>query len=516
MRVELDDETCLSLSLDNALGLLHDLRPQRHCLIRMSTTAQDRLENSASAKSAGRGPPLRVCVLGLGFVGAALAAAVASARRADGSAAFHVVGLERDSSDGRAKVKAIAEGGVAFANTDEKLAAALRDAKARGNLTATTDAEVLRDTQIAVVDINLDLAQADGRASVDYSNLRAAVRMLAERLPRGALIVVETTVPPGTCARVLAPDIDAVVSARGLPPNSILLAHSYERVMPGPDYFDSIVNFWRVYSGRTPEAADACERFLSEVVNVERFPLKRLATTTDSETAKVLENSYRAVTIALMEEWGRFAEAAGVDLLSVIDVIRMRPTHSNIRRPGFGVGGYCLTKDPLFAEVAARDLFGQPLTFPFSAQAVELNNAMPLANLERLSTHFGGSLRGRRILLLGVTYREDTADTRLSPSEIFYREAGARGAELTAHDPLIRHWSELGLDLPVGLPAAAGFDAVVFAVPHSSYRRADWRKWLGAARPVLFDANDVLPQAVRAELKAAGATMVVTGIGDAV
>jgi nucleotide sugar dehydrogenase len=483
----------------------------------MTASTHDVIENSPGRQVARDAPSTRVCVVGLGFVGAALAAAVASARRPDGSAAFEVIGLEQDSPDGRAKVKAIADGGLVFANTDEKLAAALSEAKARGNLAATTDASVLSSVQIVVVDINLDLTASDGRHSVDYGNLRAAVRMLAERLPRGALIMVETTVPPGTCARVLAPEIDAVVTLRGLPPHSILLAHSYERVMPGPDYFDSIVNYWRVYAGHTLEAANACEKFLSQFVNVERFPLKRLPTTTDSETAKVLENSYRAVTIALMEEWGRFAEAAGVDLLSIVDAVRMRPTHSNIRRPGFGVGGYCLTKDPLFAAVAAHDLFKRDdLAFPFCRQAVDTNNAMPFANIDRLTAHFAGSLQGKKILLLGVTYREDTADTRLSPSEIFYREAQARGADVVVHDPLICRWDELAIDMPAELPGPESLDAVVFAVPHRGYRDIDWLLWLGDARPVMFDANDVLPPAARAQLKAAGVSVIVTGIGDAV
>lgn len=456
-----------------------------------------------------------MCVIGLGFVGVALAAAVANASRDDGAPAFQVIGLERDTPDGRAKTAALTDGGLTFANTDPKLATALANARERGNLIATTDVEALTKAQIAVIDINLDLMQNADGPQVDLTNLRAAVHQLALKLPKGALIVVETTVPPGTCAQILAPEIEHALAERGLPPGSLLLAHSYERVMPGPDYFDSIVNYWRVYAGHTPEAADVCERFLSQVVDVRRFPLKRLASMTDSETAKVLENSYRAVTIALMEEWGRFAEAVGVDLLSVVDAIRMRPTHSNIRRPGFGVGGYCLTKDPLFAQVAARDIFGYDLTFPFCEQAVAINNAMPLANLNRLTALFGGSLAGRNLLLLGITYREDTADTRSSPSEIFHRAAVARGAKITVHDPLVTRWPETGVAVQPSLPPPAGYDAIVFAVRHQIYRNTDWLKWLGAARPLLLDTNDVLPETMRTQLRSSGARLVVTGIGEA-
>src|SRR5439155_14626233 len=144
-------------------------------------------------------------------------------------------------------------------------------------------------------------------------------------------------------------------------------------------------------------------RFLSCFINVRDYPLTRVGSTTASETGKLLENSYRATTIAFMEEWGRFAEANGIDLFEVIDAIRVRPTHSNMRQPGFGVGGYCLTKDPHFGAISARQLFGRSdLTFPFSTQAISVNAAMPIGTVDRLECLLGGSLRGKTVLLLGV------------------------------------------------------------------------------------------------------------------
>jgi UDP-N-acetyl-D-glucosamine dehydrogenase len=204
----------------------------------------------------------------------------------------------------------------------------------------------------------------------------------------------------------------------------------------------------------------------------------------------VLENSYRATTIALMEEWGRFAEATGVDLFEVISTIRRRPTHSNMRQPGFGVGGYCLTKDPLFADYGARELLGlDGLDFPFSRRAVDVNNVMPLVTLDKLEELLG-DLGGKRILLLGVSYRQDVADTRSSPSTLFVTNARARGAEVVAHDPFVKSWptQPVAHDLPI--PRA--FDAVVFAVPHTEYQRMDVAGWLGDARPLVVDANRVL------------------------
>lgn len=456
-----------------------------------------------------------VCVQGLGFVGAAVAAAVASATAPDGGPIFNVVGVDLPTPEGRSKASAIDRGRLPFACTDGKLTAALAAAHRRGNLVATTDEAAYEIADVTIVDLPLDLAKREGSTSVDWEPFRAGVRTLGERMPPGSLVIVETTVPPGTCEKVVRPEIERALAARGLPPSAILIAHSFERVMPGEEYLDSILNFWRAYAGCTPDAELACERFLRQVVNSQAYPLTRLPSTTASETAKVLENSYRAVNIALIDEWSRFAEAVGVDLFEVIDVIRRRPTHSNIRRPGLGVGGYCLGKDPLFAAIGARELFGLDLEFPFSALALEVNRFMPMATIEAIQSLLDGGLRGKTLLVLGAAYRPGVADTRNSPTERLVREARSRGARVEVHDPLVRDWPELDLRLPSDIPPPAGTDAIVFAVAHAEYRRLDLLAWLGEARPLLFDANDVLTPEQRAILVQADHRLASIGRGKA-
>ncbi len=446
-----------------------------------------------------------VCVQGVGFVGTAMALAVASARDAAGSPFYNVAGVERDTPAGRSKSAALTAGTLPIESTDPLMGQALQTALQAQNITATTDQSVYGAAHVVIVDINLDLQFTDdGEPQVDFGPLRSSARMLGSTLRPGTLVVVETTVPPGTCERVVAPELDTALEERGLPPGSILLAHAYERVMPGAAYFDSIVNYWRVYAGLTTEAAQACEDFLSKVVNVEAFPLTRLPSVTASEIGKLLENSYRATTIAFMEEWGRFAEAIDVDLFQVISAIRMRPTHSNMRQPGFGVGGYCLTKDPLFAQFGAHELFGlRDLDFPFSSEAVRKNEVMPLVTVDKLEQLLDGSLAGRRVLLLGIAYREGVGDTRFSPSKIFRDAAVERGAAVLAHDPLVARWDDHG-EVPSELPSPEGFDAVVFAVAHPEYVRLDVATWLGSARPLVMDANAVLGNDQLADLRQVG------------
>jgi UDP-N-acetyl-D-glucosamine dehydrogenase len=456
-----------------------------------------------------------VCVQGLGFVGSAMAIAVADARRPDETPAFNVIGVELPTPEGRAKAAAINSGRLPVTTTDEKLASAFAGAHDRGNLVATLDDRAYSLASVTVVDVPLDVIHLDTGPSVVLDGFRSAVRTLGRFMPPGALVVVETTVPPGTCEKVVAPELAAALAERGLPPEALLVAHSYERVMPGDLYFDSIVNFWRSYAGLTPDAADACEAFLSQVVNVAEYPLTRLSSPTACETAKVLENSYRATTIALMEEWGRFAEAIGVDLFEVISTIRRRPTHSNMRQPGFGVGGYCLTKDPLLGAVAARQLFGlDQIEFPFSTLAVETNRHMPLVTLGMLEGLLGG-LNGKSVLLLGVSYRQDVADTRYSPAEVFVRAARDRGAEVTCHDPLVTHWAELDIGIDDQIPPPDSFDAVIFAVPHREYAALDVAKWLDGSRPLVLDANGVLSEEQQRQLREIGCVLASIGRGTA-
>jgi nucleotide sugar dehydrogenase len=327
-----------------------------------------------------------------------------------------------------------------------------------------------------------------------------------------ALVIIETTVPPGATERIVLPVLRQELARRGLPDDRFKLAHCYERVMPGANYFDSIVNMPRVYAGIDDRSADACEAFLHTVEDPGLCPATRLSSTTASELGKVLENTYRAVTIAMMEEFTEFAEEIGVDLFEVVKSIRPRPTHSNIRSPGFGVGGYCLTKDPLLPGLAARQLFNLERAFPFASLAIEVNQMMPRRVVWRLKQVLGG-LAGRRIILLGLSYRPEVGDTRCSPSYSFVREARAEGAALLVHDPMVRHWDEMDLDVPAVMPSAAGSDAVVLAVPHQDYACFDYAGWLGDARPVFLDGFDVLTTAQRQQLRALGCRVESIGRG---
>jgi UDP-N-acetyl-D-glucosamine dehydrogenase len=456
---------------------------------------------------AGRRPV--VCVQGLGFVGAAVCVAIASARDPHGRAVYDVLGVDLPTPDGMQRIEALNKGTFPFATTDVQLQAKLQQALATGNLAASSDPRIFGTATIILVDVPLGIREN----ALELEPFQAAIETLGAYIRPDALVIVETTVPPGATSDIVVPVLRRQLAARGLPTDQVRIAHCYERVTPGASYLQSIIDMPRVYAGINEQSADACEAFLRTIVDDTKAPPTRLGNTTASELSKLLENSFRAVTIALMEEFATFAENVGVDLFEIADAIRIRPTHRNIRSPGFGVGGYCLTKDPLIAGLAAREIFGLEQAFPFSSLAVSTNRVAPHRVLERLSGLMGGELRGRRILLLGLSYREDIGDTRHSPSEVFYRAAKAKGAEVLVHDPLVQHWREQEMDPPEDVPAAAGLDAVVLALPHGFYRAFDYPGWLGPHRPLFLDAFNVLTSDRRRELRGLGCRVESIGRG---
>ncbi|NQV83835.1 MAG: nucleotide sugar dehydrogenase, partial [Rhodospirillales bacterium] len=234
-----------------------------------------------------------VCVQGLGFVGAAMALTIASARRPDGDPQFNVIGIDLPTEQGKHAIGSLNAGIFPAPTTDAALVAAAEQAHKADNLAATSDAGAIALASVILVNVHLDITDTETGPGVRFENFTAAIEAIGDHMQAGALIIVETTIPPGTCEKVVAPILSDRLKARGLGEDDFLLAHSMERVMPGDQYLDSIINFWRVYAGHTPAAGDACGEFLSRIINVKDFPLTRLASTTASEITKIMENSYR-------------------------------------------------------------------------------------------------------------------------------------------------------------------------------------------------------------------------------
>lgn len=426
--------------------------------------------------SRNEGKPV-VVVQGLGFVGSVMSLVCANAINAE----YAVVGIDLPSCDSFWKIGSFREGNLPLGSTDPKVPEFFENAIRQGNHMATFDPFVFSVADVVIVDVNLDVSKHSGEEGelldfdVDLGAFEKAIRTIADHCKPDVLIVVETTVPPGTCENVVLPILKSGLSGRNLDSESFRLGHSYERVMPGPDYIDSIQNFYRVYSGINEESAESTEAFLRTIIRTDEYPLTRLKNTNATEMAKVLENSYRAANIAFMVEWSRFAEEAGVDIYEVVRAIRMRDTHKNMMLPGIGVGGYCLTKDPLLASWSRQKIFDAQEGLSQSEQGVRINDQMPyfafrflVRNLESLSKE----MRGLKILLLGVSYRGDVGDTRYSPVELFCKLLLSAQCEVFAHDYFVKHWEEcsLAVDSDIENALKVDFDVLAITASHSEYK----------------------------------------------
>ena len=431
-----------------------------------------------------------VVVQGLGFVGAVMSLVCANAHGRD----YAVIGVDRADEAGRSRISALNAGQFPLVADDPKIEVLYRSALERNCFTATCDEYAYSLADVIVVDINLDVAKAGsepndlGGYSVDLSAFRAAMHAIARRCREDVLILVETTVPPGTCEQVVKPAITDGLRQRGLSTERFRLGHSCERVMPGPNYVDSIQSFYRAYSGVDDRSAEAIEAFLRTVIRTDKYPLTRLAGTNASEIAKVLENAYRAMNIAFIAEWARFAEEAGVNLYEVIDAIRVRPTHSNMMYPGIGVGGYCLTKDPLLAAWARRTLFGSDETLPQSEAAVRINDRMPVDAFRFIERSAGRALADADVVLLGVSYRGDVGDTRFTPVGTLFDLLAGAGSRVRLHDPYVSYWSEkeLAVERDLGAALSGAADLVVVSTGHDLYRRDSTVDALQALEPAVI------------------------------
>ena len=445
-----------------------------------------------------------VVVMGVGFVGAVMASLVADCTDPEtGEPNKFVIGMQRPSVRSYWKIPLLNRGQSPVDAEDPEVAPMIkRCVMDKQTMTASFTYEALTLADVVVVDVQCDYHKEklgnvrQGHADIDA--LEGSLKIIGQKVPADCLILIETTVPPGTTEYVAYPVVKKAFAERGFNGTKPLLAHSYERVMPGKNYVASIRDMWRVCSGVNDRARERVTAFLSDVLNVKDFPLTVMDRPIESETCKIVENSYRASVLAFMHEWSVFAEQNGVDIIKVIQAIKARPTHSNIMFPGPGIGGYCLPKDGGLGVWSYQTLLGfEDDIFKITPLAIDINDTRSLhaARLVRDALRTMNKIVPfSKVVVLGASYREDVGDTRYSGSELIVRKLAEMGGEVYVHDPYVDHWWELEkqdtypgpghtrrpffrnqenlteLRVQNDLAAALkGMDAVVLAVRHQAY-----------------------------------------------
>jgi nucleotide sugar dehydrogenase len=419
---------------------------------------------------------LRVCVVGLGKIGLPVAVQYASK-------GLSVVGCDVDGDLVR-RVNAGEAPWPGETGLAEGLAATRRD----GRLEATTDAaSAVRECQVVVVIVPVGLTA--GR-SADFAALDEAAASMAGGLSRGALVVLETTVPVGTTRNRLGPALEASGLRAGA---DFHLAFSPERVSVGRVLAD-LKAYPKVVGGIDEESTQAAAQFYLEALDAEVLTVSGAEA---AEFVKLAETVYRDVNIALANELAQQADRWGIDVDEVIAAANSQP-FSNIHRPGVGVGGHCIPVYPYF--------LGETAHSRLASVSREVNDAMARYGVERLAAALG-TLEGKTVLILGVAYRANVKEAANSSAFALARELASRGAEVVAHDPLFgaQEIKALGLRPADPFPPPH-VDALVVQAAHEEYRKLDLGAFAGCA--VLLDGRNALSPR---EVEAAGIHYV--GIG---
>ena len=333
-----------------------------------------------------------------------------------------------------------------------------------GAYTATANAADLADCKIVVIAVPTPLKKD---RTPDLRHIESACKTIAQFATGPLLIINESTSYPGTVRNLIKPTIDSLSSK----PFEHLYAISPERVDPGRTDWDQS-NTPRLYSGLTKEAADKTKEFYSTFCN----SLVEVSSPEVAEAAKLFENSFRQVNIALVNELAQISHALGISVRETLDAADTKPYGFMKFSPSAGVGGHCIPVDPSYLAHVAKGL-GVPATFIERANLVNLE--MPNYIIARVVKENGGSLKGKKVQVIGVSYKSNIADTRETPAEIMIESLKAAGAIVSWHDPLVKTWN--GIDsAPLG-----GSDIAIVVTKHDLLSEDA----IKASAPYIFDTT---------------------------
>jgi nucleotide sugar dehydrogenase len=414
---------------------------------------------AAPGVAAGVAPemPYRVCVVGLGKIGLALAAHYAGR-------GMPVVGADIDD-----RLVAAVNRGEAPDNAEHGLAERVRQGHLSGLLRAVTDTPAaVRASNVVVVIVPLVV---DGHGQPDFAALDAATRAVAAGLQPGALVIYETTLPLGTTRRRFGPMLEATGLRLGV---DFDVAFSPERVLVGR-IAEDLERYPKIVGGITPEATRRARAFYAAALGA---PIIEMPDAETAEFVKLAETTYRDVNIGLANELARFAQRRGIDALAAFRAANTQP-YSHLHTPSVGVGGHCIPVYPRFLLAQAG-----PDELPVTRQARRANDGMAAYAVDLLARELGG-LASRRVLILGLAYRGGVKEASFSSALLLIEALRRRGARPLIHDPLFttEELRASGAE-PIRLERAGPIDGIIIQSDHAEYRTLDWSRF-GGCRAVV-------------------------------
>jgi UDP-N-acetyl-D-glucosamine dehydrogenase len=375
---------------------------------------------------------MKISIIGQGYVGLPLAIAAAKVN-------FKVSGIDLDS-------KKVSEINNHNSPVEDVSDSELKSVSTSGNYNASSDTHIDSLTEIICICVPTPLGK---NHQPDLEILKSASQNVGKNLKAGMLVIIESTIQPGTTRNVVVPILE---KESGLSRDQFLVAYSPERIDPVNKKF-TIKNTPKLVAGLTSEAALKAKEFYSKFIDqVDVCDSLEVA-----ETAKLLENSFRLVNISFINELAMFCQKIGIDVNDVIKAASTKPYGFMPFYPSVGVGGHCIPVDPLYLAEAAREA-GAPVRFIELAD--EINLGMPTYFVCRASEMLGG-LKDKKVLVIGVSYKPNVADVRETPVEALIGGLKKSGAVVSWHDDLVKSWNG---ESSVAL--SGGFDLAILATPH--------------------------------------------------
>jgi UDP-N-acetyl-D-glucosamine dehydrogenase len=406
--------------------------------------------------------PQKVVVVGQGYVGLPLAVRAAEV-------GHRVVGYDTDTG----RVKRLAAG---TSVVDDVPAAALQPLLASGAYQASSDPDALTGFDVAVITVPTPLREG----VPDLSYIESAARTVGQYLTAGATVILESTTYPGTTEELVGPLLEEASGLAAGGDGGFALGYSPERIDPGNAEW-TLVTTPKVVSGIDERSLAAVQAFYDSVVE----QTVAVGGTRVAELTKLLENTFRHVNIALVNELAMFAADLGIDVWEAIDAASSKPFGFMPFRPGPGVGGHCLPIDPSYLSWRVKRTLGQ--SFRFVELANDVNDHMPDYVVRRVVVSLNRrqqAVNGSRVLLLGLAYKRNTGDARESPAMVVAERLLALGADVRAADPHVveAHVSEQVVRVDCSAEEVAAADLVVLVTDHDGF---DYDMVLRQARAVL-------------------------------
>ena len=404
----------------------------------------------------------KVVVIGLGYVGLPLSLLAAKK-------GYDVVGIDNNVE----KVRLISEKHCPF--SDETVEKDLKSSK----LIATTDKSIIKKADIIVICVPTPVYE---NRLPNYEPVESACKDIGRFLRKGQLVILESTVNPGVCEEIVIPILEEY---SGLSVGEFYLAHCPERINPG-DRKWNVSNISRVVGGFDKESLDRAVEFYSSIISAKIKPMKSLM---EAEAVKVVENSFRNINIAFVNELAIAFDKLGIDVVNVIDGAATKPFSFMAHYPGCGIGGHCIPVDPYYLIDYSKRTSGFDHTF--LKLACQINEEMPKNTVDfaeaGLQT-FGKSLVGSKVAVLGLSYKADIDDCRESPSYVIIKDLEERGAEVVVYDPhvkSIKSFDSLN-------DAIEGVDAVILVTSHKEFGGLKSSDFAGTNVKVVIDGRNYL------------------------